>query len=198
LLPRVIARKLAVVPRLIAEVPVPVGLPEFKVKVPPLALPPVPAAPAVMLMAPPAPPVAAPAPPAPATKVKPPPTPPIPEAPATAPPTPEVKDMAPAVPPVCPVTPDDAPPAVPTTSRVLVAALVPLPATEAGAVPARFKPVEAATARTSNWAAGAVRPMPTLPFNIVYPVPPGVSVMFGLVPTAAIARLPVDPTVKLL
>src|SRR3989338_6216425 len=64
-------------PRLSVDVPDPVTAPEFKVNVPPLAFPPVPAPPDAILIAPPTPPVA-----------------------ATAPPTPAVRDNAPPVPPV--------------------------------------------------------------------------------------------------
>ena len=43
---------------------------------------------------------------------------------------------------------------------------------------------------------GEVVPTPTLPFRIVYPVPPGVKVIFGFVPVAAKVKLPVEPTVN--
>ena len=44
-----------------------------------------------------------------------------------------------------------------------------------------------------------VTPSKTMcPFRFVVPVPPGVRVMFGFVPVAAIVREPVEPTVKAL
>jgi len=187
-------------PMLMVEVPVPVTAPEFKVRVPPAAFPPVPAAPAVILTAPPAPPVAAPLPPAPAAKVKAPPAPPMPEAPATAPPAPPVREAADPTPPVWPVTPVLAWPAEPVMVKMFAAA-APLPATEEAAVPTRLNtswssrvtlksPPEMSTSPLVTRMSPAVR--------IRASVPSAVPAMVTLAPKFATPALVIDHVVPVL